>query len=58
MVFCFFFQPEGGVKRRAFGLTTLDKLIQQAAPLASKNVGAGEAAVAAAHAQVGDPPFH
>lgn len=36
----------------------LDKLIQQAAPLLSEQVGSGQAAVSTDHTQVGDAALH
>ncbi|TNN66900.1 hypothetical protein EYF80_022817 [Liparis tanakae] len=43
---------------RRSALTLLQQLVQQAAPLLPEQVGAGEAAVAADHAQVGDAAAH
>lgn len=36
----------------------LEELVQQAAPLLSEQVGSGQAAVSADHAQVGDAALH
>jgi len=41
-----------------WALTLLQQLVQQAAPLLPEQVGAGEAAVAADHTQVGDAAAH
>lgn len=39
-------------------VTFLEELIQKAAPLLSEQVGSGQAAVSADHAQVGDAALH
>lgn len=46
------------VNRNGGTITLLEELIQQAAPLLSEQVGSGQTAVSADHAQVGDAALH
>lgn len=48
----------GLLRGRRAALTFLHELVQQTAPLVAEGVGSGEAAVSAAHAQVGHAFLH